>query len=660
MMQERVLEAFDPFVLPFLCGMVFVLLYCFWGLAKIFYQLDKEERAKVTTFLFTPTGIVKNLKDMFLDCLIHVKLWKRNVLLGFMHSSIAFGWFMLIVLGHIETWFYIPERMHLVYYPIFFRYFIQVNGATVGGALFFFLMDFFLLVVLIGIGLAIFKRFRSMALGMKRTTRLTLLDHIGLYSLWMIFPLRWIAEGFTAGVAGGSFMTVPINWLLSSFMHNPENITIAWWAYSIDLGIFMFCLPFTRYMHIPTEILLIPMRNAGLRVRAHNRGFARAQMFTCPSCGVCIDACPMGLHKRSKDATVYLVRQYKRNNAQRSLEIAQKCLMCGKCGALCPIQIDAVDLRLAYRSAQNYNISPDFSYLGVSGTLQMPATGDGAGLVGKETAGTVKTIVTTIGGSVKSIGGSVKSIGQKIMNLGSSSEQVSQNIGSQKVLYYAGCMSSLTPVVRTSVEKLLNAAGVDWSNMDRDRSICCGRPLFLSGRLQQAAQLVEANTKIIKESGARILLVSCAICYRMFKEKYELEGVRVMHYTEYFNELIKEKRLKIEHSDLKYVYHDPCDLGRGCGIYEEPREAVACAGKLVPAAKERSESICCGGSVGSLTLTYEERGHITEHSVANLMTNSPDSIITACPLCLTTYSKHAPVPVKDFAQLLAERLMTKQ
>ena len=75
---------------------------------------------------------------------------------------------------------------------------------------------FFLLVILSGIFLAIFKRFRSRALGMRRTTKLTLTDRVGMYALWSIFPLRWIAEGFTAGVAGGSFMTIPINMLLKN------------------------------------------------------------------------------------------------------------------------------------------------------------------------------------------------------------------------------------------------------------------------------------------------------------------------------------------------------------------------------------------------------------------------------------------------------------
>ena len=604
MMKERILAAYDPFVLPFVFGMTFVLVYCLVALVKILIQLKPADRQKFALSLITPTTIAKNIRDLFCDCLFHVKLWKRNKVLGYMHSSIAFGWFMIILLGHVETILYIPERLHKLYYPIFFRYFMEVKGETLQGSFFFFLMDFFLLVILSGITIAIIKRFRSRIVGMRRTTKLTLTDRIGLYSLWAIFPLRWIAEGFTAGVAGGSFMTVPINWLLHNFMSKPENFTAAWWAYSIALGTFMTVLPFTRYMHIPSEILLIPMRNAGFPVRHTRKGFALTMLYSCPSCGVCIDACPMGVQKKNvQDATVYMVRNLKRRNPKRSLEIAEKCLMCGKCAALCQVQMDACGLRLAYRTSQekeHNQIPADFGYLGAVDPLPQ--------------------------------------------------------LGEQKVLYYAGCMSSLTPVISRSVQQVLKAAGVGYELMDKDGSICCGRPLMLSGRQEEARRLIEKNRQLIEESGARILLVSCAICYRIFKEQYDLIGVEVMHYTEYFNRLIKEGRLRVRNGHQTLVYHDPCDLGRGCGIYDAPRQALQAVGQLVPAAKEREESICCGGSVGSLTLRYEDREPITRGALDNLTANNPEQIVTACPLCLKTFGRYAPVPVADFAEVLAQNL----
>lgn len=216
-MTERIASGFHPFVLPFLVGMAFVLCYCIFSAIRVLCQLPAEDRRHFYKSLVTPSTFVKNIKDIFLNCLIHVKLWKRSKMLGFMHSSIAFGWFMLIVLGHLEVLFFLPDRLSTFYYPIFFNYFVAENNASIGGKLFFFLMDFFLVLVLCGIVMAMVKRVHSRIFGMRRTTRPSLFDRIGLYALWSIFPLRLLAEGFTAHISGGSFLTVPLNWLFRAF-----------------------------------------------------------------------------------------------------------------------------------------------------------------------------------------------------------------------------------------------------------------------------------------------------------------------------------------------------------------------------------------------------------------------------------------------------------
>ncbi len=614
-MSERFIESFNPFVLPFLFGLAWVLVYCVVGAVKVIIQLPKKDKSRFFLSLVNPKILAKDIRDLFCDCLFHTKLWKRNKLLGYMQFAIAFGWFMLIVIGHIEVLFYMPTRAKYIYFPIFFRFFTAETGdTTIMGSFFFFLMDFFLLMVLSGIILAIVKRIRSAAFGMRRTTNQSVLDFIGLYSLWAIFPLRLLAEGFTANVSGGSFLTKPVNWLFSGFLGNPANMLGTWWAYSIALCVFFSVLPFTRYMHIPAEILMILLKNAGIRISHPRKGMAIVQANTCSGCGVCIDACPMGIMRTHlRDTTVYLNRQLRRRNEPRIERISEKCLLCGKCSAVCQVGAQGDLLRIAQRSLVKYRILPDYGNI--------------------DTRALIAANGITVPASA--LGGLSPAPAPK-----------------PKVLYFAGCMTALTPKISRAVASLLTKAGVDFEFMDKEGGICCGRPMWMAGRLDQARQMVRKNTEIIRASGATVLLLSCPICYKIFREKYELEGVEIIHHTQFFERLIRNGRLSPVRTETKYAYHDPCELGRGCGVYEEPRAVISSVGELVEASKNRRESVCCGGSLGSLTLDEAQREPMIENSLRNLGAGNPDVLVTACPLCLGTFNRYSDRPVEDIAEIL--------
>ena len=154
--------------------------------------------------------------------------------------------------------------------------------------------------------------------------------------------------------------------------------------------------------------------------------------------------------------------------------------------------------------------------------------------------------------------------------------------------------------------------------------------------------------------------ISPYILYKIFKEKYNLDGIEIVHHTEYFDRLINEGRLSVNEVGQRYVYHDPCELGRGCGIYDQPRNVVKTIGELVEARKSGKESICCGGSLGSLTLSFERRKALTENALNNLTIASPDTIVTACPLCRSTFNRYADRPVRDIAELLDEATMKRK
>jgi len=571
-------QIFHPFVLPFVIGMAFVLTYCVVGLIRVISQLPKDDRKQFWRSLVTPKTAWANVRDLFGDSLFHVKIWKRNPILGYMHSAIAFGWFMIIVLGHVMLFTLKPlegvevqgiERMiPNFYYPIFYKFFATETPV------FAFLMDFFLLMIISGILIAVVKKIHSTIVGVKRVTKFGFADNMIRFALWTIFPFRLIAE--------------------------KTNIMAFWWIYSIDLCIFMFMLPFTRYMHIPTEIVFILMRHAGLKPREPRKGFALAQIYSCPSCGLCIDACPMSVNdKNSGNTSAYFMKKLRNGDREEAQRIAETCMQCGKCVAVCPVSIESCDIKMSQRASVPYQIHSDHSYL---------------------------------------------------ENV---SPETSKNA---KVLYFAGCMTQLTPKIMRAMKQIMEAAGEKYDFLDKAGGICCGRPMLLSGKTAEAQAMIAKNTELIKQSGATKLVLSCPICYKVFKEEYHLEGIEILHHTQYIDALLKQGKLKVGKNEVNYVYHDPCELGRAFGVYDDPREVLENVGNLRKAKSEKDLSICCGGSLGSFNLTQQERDEITENSVNDLMFNHPDEIVTACPLCLKTFARKSPVAVRDIAEVVAAQL----
>jgi Fe-S oxidoreductase len=585
---------------------------------RIVFQLPKEDRRKFLRSLIYPKSAWKNIRDLFNDCLFHTKIWKRKPLLGYMHMSIALGWFMIIVVGHFESITFSPLRglevpfmqkmMSNLYLPIFFRYF-AMEELSLKAQIFSFLMDFFLLMIISGIFIAVVKKKKPRNVGLKRVTKFGLKEDLVRLSLWTIFPLRFLAESSMAGIAGGSFLTKYLGFeLLFGGNYNETLSIVFWWLYSIDLAIFMTLLPFSRYMHIPAEALLILLRNAGLKTTEPRKGYAVAEIYSCPSCGLCIDVCPMSEVKDNyKNTAVYFIRNIRKGKRRRDVKnMTEKCLMCGKCIEVCPLGIESLNIKIAQRKKTYYKIKSDFEYL--------------------ERLQDYKTT------------------------------RLQDKVHSQKTLYFAGCMSHLTPKIIRSMKNIFEAANENYEFMDADGSICCGRPMMLTGKVNEAKALIDKNTELIKNSGAKRLVLSCPICYKVFKEEYQLEGIEVLHHTQYINDLIENDKLDIDRDDKRYVYHDPCELGRAFGVYDEPRNIIDNIGLLTPGKSDKDMAVCCGGSIGSLTMTLEERDEITKNSIKDLMHNTPDEIVTACPLCLKTFARLAPVKVRDIAEIVANTI----
>jgi Fe-S oxidoreductase len=556
-----------------------------------------------------------------MESLIHRKILKTNLRLGYMHMSLAFGWFLLIFFGTVEADIFGLKHLNAPYKAIFFRFFNPDHGRNGFEAAYGFFMDLILAFILSGLLLAIIKRFYSRVVGMKKTTKLKITDKIALTSLWLIFPSRLLAESFTSAIYGnGGFLTGSLGAWLDAFLPADKLAYPFWWLYSISLGTFFLLLPLTRYMHIPTEIFLIFMRNAGIKTGDKDGTFYEVQTYSCSSCGICIDACQLNSSAGITNIqSAYLMKAI-RNNSDTS-EIASNCLLCGRCDTKCPVGIELSPIRMIRRRGEE-------------------ETRKESSLIKKYFPERRKIIPENI--------------------TGSSNYTFLKEAEPEKadVLFFAGCMTHLTPAIKKSMVKILDASGLNYKFLDEEGGVCCGRPLMLAGQDREARELINYNSQLIWKSGAHTLVTSCPICYKVFKESYYLD-VEVLHHTQFIKRLIDEDMVKLNFMRKKVVYHSPCELGRGSDVYEDPKFVLNHISRLEKTRFEDSDSLCCGGSLANMKLSSSQRTKISGDAAKALTEGHPDILATACPLCKKSFSGVTSTRVADISELVAESLNVK-
>jgi len=197
------------------------------------------------------------------------------------------------------------------------------------------------------------------------------------------------------------------------------------------------------------------------------------------------------------------------------------------------------------------------------------------------------------------------------------------------ILYFAGCLASYRSWEMTiSTLRILSDFGI--SLLDDEK--CCGSPLFRMGANPPS---FTENIRQIEESGAELILTSCAGCYKTLKNDYELE-CDVMHTAEFFHDHLEQ--LEMGTLDLTVTYHDPCHLARGEGVIDEPRAVIEKICVLQEMEQNRMLSGCCGGG-GGVRSGYPELSRSIARRRSSDIPPDAELTVTACPLCLINLSE---------------------
>ena len=232
-------------------------------------------------------------------------------------------------------------------------------------------------------------------------------------------------------------------------------------------------------------------------------------------------------------------------------------------------------------------------------------------------------------------------------------------------VYFTGCYTSyLLPRIAHINARLLLKGGVDICHFGEEEH-CCGEVAKQGGNNPLFKKLAEDNVQRVIDAGAKRVIVSCAHCYRTWKEDYPnvLQKdlpFEVVHVTEVLAELIKEGRLKPEKPIERTVtYHDPCGL-RG-KVNQAPRDILESIPGLTLNEMERYGrwSYCCGSGAKIAQNCYPDFAAFTGKERALEAKEAADSCITACPVCYnqmryTANSEEIDLSVEDISELLAE------
>jgi glycolate oxidase len=208
-----------------------------------------------------------------------------------------------------------------------------------------------------------------------------------------------------------------------------------------------------------------------------------------------------------------------------------------------------------------------------------------------------------------------------------------------ETLLFMGCLPSYMDMkIVPSLVHVMEKGGVAFTAL-ATHEICCGLPLYLMGAdvFESHVAAVAAN---LKSMGVRELITPCAGCYKTFKTLYAEVGhdlgTEVYHAVHYLDKLLDEKRLTFQKTlSQKITYHDPCDLGRACGVFDEPRNVLRQIPgvELVEMESNRMDALCCGAGGGMAAVNPELALEMSAVRVRQALAVSAEIIVSGCPAC---------------------------
>ena len=238
-------------------------------------------------------------------------------------------------------------------------------------------------------------------------------------------------------------------------------------------------------------------------------------------------------------------------------------------------------------------------------------------------------------------------------------------------LYWVGSAGSFddrAKKISRAFVKILNYADVSFGVLGIEESTS-GDVAKRAGNEFLFQMQALANIEVMNSYNIKKIITTCPHSFNILKNEYpDLGGnYEVYHHSEFVHDLIESKKITISQNSIDEVmtYHDPCYLGRGNNIYNQPREIIKRLSKnFIEMPRNKRNSLCCGAG-GAQMFKEAEKGSAEINIVRTqeALDTKSKIIVTGCPFCNTMITdgvkniNEGAALVKDIAEIVAESLI---
>ena len=397
------------------------------------------------------------------------------------------------------------------------------------------------------------------------------------------------------------------------------------------------------------------MKRESLALDLLGRELTGNKLFLCHTCGSCLSRCFLTdvVPEANPRKFVRMVCNGWEDLALES-RFLWTCTLCNRCTFDCPMGLRMDEVVRAVRGVQAARgESPSVLKEGVESALE---TGNVSMIPKEEFVETVEWLEEEM---------------QEDLEDESFSFPIDQK-GAEYVFLPNPREINVTPMQFMANAKMLHALGKTWT-VGSELSDVTNWGYFVGdpdATRKIALRVVEAVEALESET---LVLTECGHGFKVYARDLERwigrkPRFRVVSILELIASGIRDGRLRMDHekNPERTTYHDPCNLGRKGGVFEEPREILrAAVGEFVEMWPNRMAGWCCGGGGGvdRVPEVAQLRTEAVKVKVDQILRTGAKVVATGCLSCQSTLGevkKHykLDVEVLSLVQLAARALVT--